>query len=106
MNKRLVFLVTCMLVVLTAVSSNAQTYLGAGFGFNSFNIQLIEKVEGHKDPFLSGDNFALWGNQIGIAGEKVFNDKWGVHLAMVYSLQNSINVNKKLETNMDYIYDR
>ena len=88
---------------LTAGNLKAQIRLGAGVGFNSFNIQLIEEIEGHKGGFLSGDNFALWGNQIGIAGEKALNDKWATHLAVVYSWQNTINVNKWLETNLDYI---
>ena len=93
------FFVTCLLIViLAAVNSNAQTRLGAGIGFNSFNIQLMEEVEGHKYPFLSGDNFALWGNQIGIAGEKAFNEKWATHLAIVYSWQNTINVKCKRST--------
>ena len=96
MNKQ--YFLVFLLAVLSAASSNAQINVGAGFGINSYRIQTVDSAR-----IVSSDYIGRPGNQFGIMGEKVFNDAWAAHLAIVYSMQFSLNYMTRLETRMEYI---
>ena len=96
MKRIFVFFVTCLLLVVLAVTnSNAQISLGAGF--NWFNI-----VGTDEDGFWQ-DNIPRMGNQFVVVGEKAFNDAWAAHIGITYSMQYSLDFFDRLETGMEYL---
>ena len=82
MNKK--YLVVLLFFVFTTSYGYAQTNLGIRAGHNFFGV--IKKVEGNRVKFSeSNELMTLW--QIGIAGEKAFNDRYAGHLDVMYFQQ-------------------